>query len=274
MGQDMEDVLAALFGGRGDPSDFGALLMNSIEKYEKEEESRVTEIDPDLRKVYNGMPAHTQQMIFHDDIRTAQRVILNIAELLPERKKLFGSDKKQRMEKAWELLANAWARSMIMPYDEIVKRMSADSRYSDIPKETLPACIAEALGFAYSRNPMLKDRVMFTLLTNRMISAASGKNSGIEDRYTGDPEYGLVPSKPVFVHGFGPQKAYLSSLVTSDGRKLTFERRGSTNVPGIDGPVDIYDLFLPDGEKYMRIYVCLYGGKNSRTTPAGLKFMG
>ncbi len=274
MEQDMGKMLDDLFGEEQEVS-FGTLLRKSIEKYEDGgKNAGVTEIDPDLRKIYDGMPDHSKQLLFRNDIRTAQRIIGSTAALLPENKKLFVSSKKLRLERAWGLLAGVFGRAMIMLPGRILESISADSRYDDIPRETLTACIAECLGFICSLNTDLRDRTDLWLLRERMVSQSAVQNRGAEDRFIHDPEYGLVPEKPVFVRGFGADRAYLDALRTAGGVRMTYDRLGSTQVPGISGPVDIYDLFLPGGKKYMRIYVCLYGEKNSRTAPRGLKFAG
>ncbi len=93
---------------------------------------------------------------------------------------------------------------------------------------------------------------------------------GIQDLYLKDAEYGLVAQKPIFVNGFGKDQYYLSNLCTSDGTKLSFERIGSSEVPGIAGPVDAYKLLLPDRRLYMTIFVCNYGTRTTRDVPKGL----
>lgn len=277
MSDKLKDLLADLFGDgpqrAGDQPDLNSQIRIAMEKYEKdEEEGSVTEIDPDIRELYDGMTPHAKLMILKGDIRNAQRVLFNIADLVPEDEFLMLFGKKQKLSDAWHLLVEVFSRSMIMEPDEIVESLSTGNRHRDLSKETLTACITESLGFLYAHDPAKKQRLLFSIESERMVNRSAAKNRDLEDCHLEDPDYGLVPQKPVFVHGFGPHRKYLDRLLTSDGREISYDRRGSMIVDGIDGPVDIYDLSLPGGEKYMTIYLCLYGSKNSDTAPKGLKF--
>ena len=88
----------------------------------------------------------------------------------------------------------------------------------------------------------------------------------------GDPEFGLVPEKPIYtiatdiVEG---QRAYLSKLRTVNGEKITWNRRGSTSVDGVHGMIDIYETFLPSGQQYKTLYINMYGAKKSISAPNG-----
>ena len=65
----------------------------------------------------------------------------------------------------------------------------------------------------------------------------------IENAYLDDPEYGLIPAKPVFVNGFWNDKEYLSHLHAEDGTKLSFTRVGSSKfISSIDGNTTPYPL--------------------------------
>lgn len=87
-----------------------------------------------------------------------------------------------------------------------------------------------------------------------------------------DPEYGLVPEKPVYCFYFAGSLDYLDSLRTENGEKLLWSRRGSKAVGGIKGMVDIYDSTLPSGQSYKTVYVNMYADSNSTTAPAGFVF--
>jgi hypothetical protein len=87
-----------------------------------------------------------------------------------------------------------------------------------------------------------------------------------------DPEFGLVPEKPIYtlatdiVEG---QRAYLSKLRTTNGEKITWKRFGSTSVEGIHGMIDIYETFLPSGQPYKTLFINMYGAKKSVAAPKG-----
>lgn len=84
-----------------------------------------------------------------------------------------------------------------------------------------------------------------------------------------DPEYGLIPEKPIYTYGVPGSYRYLDSLRTSTGERLIWQRYGSRRVEGIAGFIDIYDGLLPSGKIYQRLYVNMYGKSNSTAAPKG-----
>ena len=97
------------------------------------------------------------------------------------------------------------------------------------------------------------------------------ENEEAEKENLTDENYGLVKTKPIYTHGIGGSNEYLRSLETVDGLALTWERRGSTPVDGVNGMVDIYDSILPDGVNYKTLYVNMYGTANSIVIPRGFR---
>ena len=97
-------------------------------------------------------------------------------------------------------------------------------------------------------------------------------NRAAQPNNENDPEFGLVPEKPIFTLAteiVDGQRAYLGKLRTLNGDKITWKRLGSTSVEGINGMIDIYETFLPSGQPYKTIYINLYGAKKSTKAPAG-----
>ncbi len=86
-----------------------------------------------------------------------------------------------------------------------------------------------------------------------------------------DPEYGLVPEKPIYTNGVSGSKAYLNRLTTALGEELSWERQGSMSVEGINGMIDVYEGYLPSGKRYKTLYVNMYANANSTTAPKGFK---
>ena len=88
-------------------------------------------------------------------------------------------------------------------------------------------------------------------------------NRAMQPNNEDDPEFGLVPEKPIYtlatdiVEG---QRAYLSKLRTSNGEKITWKRLGSTSAEGIHGMIDIYETFLPSSQLYKTLYINMYAG--------------
>lgn len=90
-----------------------------------------------------------------------------------------------------------------------------------------------------------------------------------------DPEFGLVPEKPIFTLAteiVDGQRTYLGKLRTLNGDKITWKRLGSTSVEGINGMIDIYETYLPSGAPYKTLYINMYGARTSKTAPAGFCF--
>ena len=181
-----------------------------------------------------------------------------------------GLSRMDHLNKVYMFYISVFSRTLVMDPFEI--RDSMIHRFADIPKDLVTDCTAESLAYLSLSNEKLAEQILGRLALKEMIEENAAKNTEIEMKYLDDPQYGLKPEKPVFINGFGPHHIYLDALCTTDGVELKNDRRGSTIVRGINGPVDIYDLFLPNGKKYMTIYLCLYGSKNSVTAPRGLCF--
>ena len=94
-------------------------------------------------------------------------------------------------------------------------------------------------------------------------------NSRLTEMHTSDPDYGLVPEKPVFTLLVDGAEDYLNGLVSDDNETLTWNRKGSMPVTGISGPVDIYVSYRKNGQQYKTLYVSIYGKANSTAIPKG-----
>ena len=105
---------------------------------------------------------------------------------------------------------------------------------------------------------------------NRQIAE---KNEKIADRYTKDPDYGLIPAKPIYTDGAVGSYQYLNSLCTDAGEDLCWKRIRAGFADGIEGMIDCYELHVPDGKLYGTLYLNLYALSNSQTAPAGYMFI-
>lgn len=97
-------------------------------------------------------------------------------------------------------------------------------------------------------------------------------NQEIESQGTDDPEYGLNAQKPIYTYKANGSDSYLASLRTEKGNPLHWVRTGSWCFKNIHGMVDEYTGFLPSGEIYKKIYLNMYGNKNSAIAPRGFTF--
>lgn len=98
---------------------------------------------------------------------------------------------------------------------------------------------------------------------------ANAKN---QCNYENDPDFGLVPEKPIYTLGtklIDGEREFLNSLCTSDGEKIKWERRGSVSAEGVNGMIDIYDIYMQSGQLYKTIYINMYGAKRSTKAPVG-----
>ncbi len=115
---------------------------------------------------------------------------------------------------------------------------------------------------------MLQFQAEATIDAMRANSASQPDNEEQDD-------FGLVPQKPIYTLALKSvigEEEYLDKLRTADGQKIRYTRCGSMSVEGINGMIDIYDIFLPTGELYKTIYINMYGAKASTAAPQGFTF--
>ena len=101
------------------------------------------------------------------------------------------------------------------------------------------------------------------------------ENSQSQPNNEGDADFGLVPENPIYtlaLKSVNGEKEYLDKLYTSNSEKVTYNRRGSMSVEGVNGMIDIYDTFLPSGQPYKTIYINMYGAYESSKAPVGFVF--
>ena len=228
---------------------------------------RSVEADAEMEAFYqNHVTNQCREMVFSDSYDNMARILNVLSEKIPNR----GFSRTDHLNYVLGFHISVFSRTLVMDPFEI--RDSMVHRFQDLPKDLVVDCTAESLAYISLTNEKLTEKILGRFFLRDMIEKNAEKNTEIETKYLKDRLYGLKPEKPVFINGFGPHHIYLDALCTPDGVELKNDRRGSMQVSGIEGPVDIYDLFLPNGKKYMTIYLCLYGSKNSVTAPRGLCF--
>lgn len=119
-----------------------------------------------------------------------------------------------------------------------------------------------------SRDDILKFQAKATI-------EAMNANAEAQTDNEDDEDFGLVPEKPIYTSAFRSidgEESYLNRLLTVKGEKFEFRRRGSTSVVGINGIIDIYDIYLLSGEFYKTIYMNMYGATSSTSAPKGFMF--
>lgn len=93
-----------------------------------------------------------------------------------------------------------------------------------------------------------------------------------QTKHLDDELYGLTPGKPIYTIGVTSSQEYLNSLQTSKGESITWKRSHHLRVEDVKGIIDVYDVFLANGERYERIYINMYGTWTSKKTPRGFEF--
>ena len=83
-------------------------------------------------------------------------------------------------------------------------------------------------------------------------------------------KFGYEETNPIPVNTVVGSMAYLSSLRNSEGKKVQYERIGSTSAPNIDKPIDMYEISI-DGIQIATLYISPYQKKNSERPPEGFK---
>lgn len=85
--------------------------------------------------------------------------------------------------------------------------------------------------------------------------------------------FGLCKTNPIPTQSVFGSNAYLESLRTKDGRRVTAHRIGSTSAEDVtSGMIDIYQLSA-DGQPEATIYVCPYHKRNSSKAPEGFRLV-
>lgn len=115
------------------------------------------------------------------------------------------------------------------------------------------------------------DMTVLDFMTDALsqLEDAKKQNVDAENDNLDDPEYGLVATKPIYTNGVNGSYEYLEELKTTLGEKLTWNRKGSMPVEGVNGIIDIYESILPSGKPYKTLYVNMYGSTNTKRVPKG-----
>ena len=194
------------------------------------------------------------------------------AELVPMFAPSASLNDYKAVDEALLFYSDVWIRKHFGPSPELMttSHIKGDltEKYRDHDAKVVAAAVDRCVAFIYQKEPNLEQRDVVQAFQQNLVQSNAGQNANAETAHLDDADYGLVPQKPVFVAGFPGTHTYLDSLCLSDGTRPTFNRTGSMNVPGIEGPVDAYEV-TAGGKSVGRIFVCLYGSSNSTRAPRG-----
>ena len=89
-------------------------------------------------------------------------------------------------------------------------------------------------------------------------------------------DYGLSVDNPIEVVSIQTEYTYLSLLLTSDGKEISYEREGSFTHSDGETTIDGFSIFkksLLGKKKIATIYISGYGNENSMKAPKGFRMM-
>ena len=85
----------------------------------------------------------------------------------------------------------------------------------------------------------------------------------------GRGEFGLSKTNPIPVYGIPSNELYLKQLKTNTGGKITWKRKGSIIVKGIEKEIDEYLIYDEKGKKIATFFISPYHWKTSKKLPKG-----
>ena len=228
-------------------------------------------VNPRVQNIYNGMNKDYREKVFYGSLFSAESILTSLTRAI------FGTMNDMNIDLCFQIYLQTWIQSRgglnpTFSTPTYIKQALCE-KFSTVNSNVVSKCVTHSLCEIYRHEPELKKRAAAIEAIQKSVCDNAQKNVVIENAYLDDPEYGLVPEKPVFVNGFGDDKAYLSHLHSEDGTKLSFVRVGSSEIKGISGPVDMYRLLLPDGTDYLRVFICNYGSSTKKAAPKGTKYL-
>lgn len=264
--QNCDELMAALQGGPIYPLKKKGLFEKLFGG-----KSTKPKLNSKVEKIYEGMNKEYREKVFYGNVISANIILTTMT------RNVFGTENDANIDICFQIYLQTWIRS----HGGLDPTFSTPSyiqqalceRFSSVDSALVSKCVTHALCAIYEKEPELKKRASAIEAVQNSVRVNAQKNIAVENLYLEDQEYGLVPGKPIFVNGFGNDKEYLSHLCTDTDEKLSFERVGSSEVPGIAGPVDLYRLVLSNGEDYLRIFMCNYGSSYKKVTPKGVKYI-
>lgn len=277
----IEDMLVAVdkIYSKEEQDEFGALAISIKIDAVAPKKGFITKLFGDkkygvnstVEKIYENTNKEQREKIFYGGLRSAKRILISLAQ------DAFNNTEDMSIELCFQMYLQTWIRSRggfnpLFSSPDYIKQALC-KRFESIDHDAVLKCVTCSLSEIYRHEPELKKRADAVSFLRNRVNDNAQKNAEIENKFLNDPEYGLVPEKPVFVNGFGSDKKYLSHLYTDEGAKLSFVRVGSAQVNDIAGPVDLYRLLLPDGTDYLQIYVCNYGSSTKKNSPKGTKYL-
>lgn len=225
--------------------------------------------------LYAGCPPAMVKFVFPGGREQVSNIITSLAEICHV--KLSASNGKMYYD-LYSVFVTVFSRSVATdhPYETVANILQTQHGALIKNEETALKAIAyieinrKDPSFVLC-SPAHYEVLDFSILRIKQMIDRSKANLSVQDQYLNDPEYGLVKEKPVYTCGVRGSDQYLAGLLTADGQKLKWKRRGSVYVEELDDNIDIYDSWLLSGKPYKTVYIDMYGAKNSTKAPKGFK---
>jgi len=226
-----------------------------------------------VKKMYEGMNPDGRDKLYYGDYKQAYKILNNVNRILQK-------TENYKLEDSFNICNQVYIQVWIRKHGGLSPEYSEthyikevlSQRFGFINKAILLEMIDMCVHVIYENEPEIKQRD--AIIEYRKIAHLENaeRNKNIELQHINDHDYGLTPNKPIFVNGFGNDRAYLNNLLTESEEQIVYKRLGSSEVNGINGPVDIYVISVIDGTEYGTLFICNYGNTFPTTTPKGYKF--
>lgn len=112
----------------------------------------------------------------------------------------------------------------------------------------------------------LDDNLVVTFVQGIASNSQASNKSFLKE---GKGEFGLSKTNPIPVYGIPSNELYLKQLKTNTGGKITWKRKGSINVKGIEKEIDEYLIYDEKGKKIATFFISPYHWKTSKKLPKG-----
>lgn len=227
-----------------------------------------------VKKIYNYTNPQVRHKIFYGGYKDAYEILKNLNEII---KKENWYTLEERYDICKEVYFQVWIRKHHIEVfggfasTRDIKEMLC-KKFEFLNTNILLEMIDESIRVIYEKEPDIQKMDAAMEYRQSMHLQFAEMNKNIELKYINDDDYGLVPTKPVFVNGFGSDKKFLGNLSTETGKEITCRRVCSMNIEGINGPVDMYTILTTNNENCGELFVCNYGTTMPTVAPKGYMF--
>ena len=214
---------------------------------------------------YKNLSSDQKERFFPGEEDQAKKAIASLACLLGSR-----CDYSQLL-----MLYITVATRNMMGFDNDRISVTVKARFSDIVPENKVAQVIECISrishnYSYIEKLDSPEMQAFDNFFDVQFEGRFSDNEKRLEDATLYPGFGTNPDNPIFAHSSAGSYSYLNLLYTSEVIPLSWNRVGSMEVESSIDPLDEYELILPDGKVYCRIYINMYARESSRYCPQGL----